>query len=112
MRIYYIDEAEGPTCYVRSALGVNAERWNGLHGSVHSWRYAMAGDYNVPTSRELRACDLLARRGNLVRIDSTGAGSPLSRGPRSSWTACASSRAPPMGGAASRWSTYACARPT
>ena len=72
MRIYYIDEADGPTCYVRSALGVDAERWNSLHSSVESWRYAMAGDYNVPTSRKLDAADLLARRGNLVRIDNTG----------------------------------------
>ena len=72
MRIYYIDEADGPTCYVRSALGVDAERWNSLHSSVQSWRYAMAGDYNVPTSRKLDAGDLLARRGNLVRIDNTG----------------------------------------
>ena len=72
MRIYYIDEADGPTCYVRSALGVDAERWNSLHSSVESWRYAMAGDYNVPTSRKLHASDLLARRGNLVRIDNTG----------------------------------------
>ena len=29
MRIYYIDESEGPRYYVRSALGVDAERWNG-----------------------------------------------------------------------------------
>ena len=72
MRIYYIDEAEGPTCYVRSALGVDAERWNSLHGSVRSWRYAVAGDYSVPTGRKLNAGDLLARRGNLVRIDNTG----------------------------------------
>ena len=72
MRIYYIDESEGPTCYVRSALGVDTERWNSLQSSVQSWRYAMAGDYSVPTSRKLRACDLLAGRGNLVRIDNTG----------------------------------------
>ena len=80
MRIYYIDESEGPQYYVRSALGVDAERWNGLHGSVQDWRYAVAGDYSVPTSRELHACDpvsgtgqaLLAGRGKLVRIDNTG----------------------------------------
>ncbi len=71
MRIYYIDESEGPRYYVRSALGVDAERWNGLHGCVQDWRYAVAGDYSVPTSRELHACDLLAGRGKLVRIDNT-----------------------------------------
>jgi len=72
MRIYYIDEADGHTCYVRSALGVDAERWNSLHERIENWRYAMAGDYNVPTTRRLHAGDLLARRGNLVRIDNTG----------------------------------------
>ena len=72
MRIYYIDESEGPRYYVRSALGVNAERWNGLHGRIQDWRTALAGDYSVPTSRELHACDLLAGRGNLARIDNTG----------------------------------------
>ena len=72
MRIYYIDESEGPRYYVRSALGVNAERWNGLHGRVQDWRTALAGDYRVPTSRELHACDLLAGRGKLARIDNTG----------------------------------------
>ena len=30
MRLYYIDESEGPRYYVRSALGVDAERWNEL----------------------------------------------------------------------------------
>ena len=72
MRIYYIDESEGPRYYVRSALGVNAERWNGLHGRIQDWRTALAGDYSVPTSRELHACDLLAGRGKLARIDNTG----------------------------------------
>ena len=72
MRIYYIDESEGPRYYVRSALGVDAERWNGLHGRIQDWRRALAGDYSVPTSRELHACDLLAGRGKLARIDNTG----------------------------------------
>ena len=72
MRIYYIDESEGPRYYVRSALGVNAERWNGLHGRIQDWRTALASDYSIPTSRELHACDLLAGRGKLARIDNTG----------------------------------------
>ena len=72
MRIYYIDKSEGPRYYVRSALGVNAERWNGLHGRIQDWRTALAGDYSVPTSRELHTCDLLAGRGKLARIDNTG----------------------------------------
>ena len=72
MRIYYIDESEGPHYYVRSALGVDSERWNDLHSRVQDWRVALAGDYSVPTSRELHACDLLAGRGKLARIDNTG----------------------------------------
>ena len=72
MRIYYIDESEGPRCYVRSALGVDAERWNGLHGQVRDWRTALSGDYSVPVGRELHACDLLAGRGKLARIDNAG----------------------------------------
>ena len=69
MRIYYIGESEGPRYYVRSALGVDAERWNGLQGRVLDWRTAMEADYRVPRSRELHACDLLADRGNLARAD-------------------------------------------
>ena len=69
MRIYYIDESEGPRYYVRSALGVDAERWNGLHGRILDWRTAMEGDYHVPRGRELHACDLLAGRGKLARIN-------------------------------------------
>ena len=72
MRIYYIDESEGPRYYVRSALGVNAERWNGLHGRIQDWRTALAGDYSVPTSRELHACDLLAGLGKLARVGNAG----------------------------------------
>ena len=48
MRIYYIDESEGPRYYVRSALGVDAERWNGLHWRILDWRTAMEADYHVP----------------------------------------------------------------
>ena len=68
MRIYYIDESEGPRYYVRTALGVDAERWNGLHGRILDWRTAMEADYYVPRSRELHACDLLAGRGKLAQV--------------------------------------------
>ena len=71
MRLYYIDESEGPTCYVRSALGVDAERWNYLHGRVRDWRLELQRIYHVPIDRELHACDLLAGRGRLARIDGT-----------------------------------------
>ena len=71
MRIYYIDESEGPRYYVRSALGVDAERWNGLHWLILDWRTAMEADFHVPRSRELHACDLLAGRGKPAQIDGT-----------------------------------------
>ena len=69
MRIYYIDESEGPRYYVRSALGVDAERWNDLSGRIHDWRLDLQERYSVPIDRELHACDLLAGRGKLARVD-------------------------------------------
>ncbi len=70
MRLYYIDESEGPRYYVRTALGVDAERWNALHQRVLDWRTELRDRYAVPTDRELHACDLLAGRGKLARQDS------------------------------------------
>ena len=70
MRLYYIDESEGPRYYVRTALGVDAERWNALHQRVLDWRLELQDRYAVPTDRELHACDLLAGRGKLARQDS------------------------------------------
>ena len=67
MRLYYIDESEGPRYYVRSALGVDAERWNDLLQDIHAWRRELQDRYAVPTDRELHACDLLAGRGKLAR---------------------------------------------
>ena len=67
MRLYYIDESEGPSNYVRSALGVDAERWNDLFSRVRDWRLELRDRYGVPTDRELHACDLLAGRGKLAR---------------------------------------------
>ncbi|MYB49147.1 MAG: DUF3800 domain-containing protein [Dehalococcoidia bacterium] len=69
MRIYYIDESEGRRYYVRTALGVDAERWNELHARVREWRRELQDRYAVPADRELHACDLLAGRGKLARID-------------------------------------------
>ena len=84
MRICYIDESEGPRYYVRSALGVNAERWNGLHGRILDWRTAMEADYHVPRSRELHACDLLAGRGKLARVGNADRRLSPEQGPKSS----------------------------
>ena len=69
MKLYYIDESEGPRCYVRTALGVDSERWNDLHARVQAWRTELQNRYGVPIDRELHACDLLAGRGKLARID-------------------------------------------
>ena len=70
MRIYYAGESEGPRFHVRSALGVDAERWNDLHGRILEWRTAMEADYRVPRDRKLHACDLLAGRGRQARVGS------------------------------------------
>ena len=67
MRLYYIDESEGPTCYVRSALGVDAERWNDLFADIQEWRRELREGYGIQPDRELHACDLLAGRGMLAR---------------------------------------------
>ena len=71
MRIYYIDESEGPTRYVRSALGVDAERWNDLFADIEEWRKKLCENYGIPPDRELHACDLLAGRGLLARNGGT-----------------------------------------
>ena len=68
MRLYYIDESEGPRYYVRTALGVDAERWNDLHSRIRDWRLELRDRYAVPADRELHACDLLAGRGKLARV--------------------------------------------
>ena len=71
MRLYYIDESEGPTCYVRSALGVDAERWNDLFADIQEWTRELQKRYGIPPDRELHACDLLAGRGMLARNGGT-----------------------------------------
>ncbi len=71
MRLYYIDESEGPRYYVRTALGVDAERWNDLHQRVLDWRLELRDRYAVPVDRELHACDLLAGRGKLAHDGNT-----------------------------------------
>ena len=71
MRIYYIAESEGPTRYVRSALGVDAERWNDLFAEIQAWRKELRERYGIPPDRELHACDLLAGRRMLARNGGT-----------------------------------------
>ena len=70
MKLYYIDESEGPHHYVRSTLGVDAERWNDLSNDIHAWRVELRDRYGIPIERELHACGLLAGRGRLARSGS------------------------------------------
>ncbi len=61
MRLYYISDAAGPRYYVRSALGVDSERWNDLFGAIKEWRLKLRDRYGIPVDRELRSCELLAK---------------------------------------------------
>ncbi len=67
MRLYYIADSEGSDHYVRSALGVDAERWNDLYRRVFDWRMCLQERCTVPVDRELNAGDLLTGRGMLAR---------------------------------------------
>ena len=80
MRIYYIDESEGPRYYVRSALGEDGERWNDFFADVHAWRTELRGRYGIPLARELHATDLLAGRGLLARNGDANERVPLDQG--------------------------------
>ena len=80
MRIYYIDESEGPRYYVRSALGVDGERWNDFFADVHAWRTELRERYGIPLARELHATDLLAGRGLLARNGDANERVPLDQG--------------------------------
>ena len=71
MRLYYIDESEGPRYYVRSALGVDAESWNELFADIYAWRMDLRDRYGIPIARELHASDLLAGRGLLAQNGDT-----------------------------------------
>ena len=52
---------------MRSALGVDGERWNDLFADIQAWRVDLRERYGIPLDRELHACDLLAGRGLLAR---------------------------------------------
>lgn len=67
MRVYYLDESEGRTHFVRSAIGINAEDWNEAFALVQAWRKELMRLYHIPLFKELHASDLLALRGKLVR---------------------------------------------
>ena len=69
MRLCYSDESEDPRYYVRTALGVDAERWNDLHARVRDWRLQLGDRYAVPTDWKHSPHDLLAGTAKLARID-------------------------------------------
>ncbi len=62
MRLYYIAEAEGRRRHVRSALGVNAKRWNDFFREVRDWRLGLRDRYGIATTFEVHALRLLAPR--------------------------------------------------
>ena len=60
MRIYYVMEARGRRCHIRTALGVDVRVWNRLHRRVLRWRQELEHYYGIPANGELRPCDLIA----------------------------------------------------
>ena len=60
MRIYYVMEAQGRRCQVRTALGVDARAWNRLHRRVHEWRRQLERNHGIPADGGLRPSELLA----------------------------------------------------
>ncbi len=59
MRLYYVDEREGEGCFIRSALGVDAEVWNGFFQEVRGWRLDLRERFGLLPSVELQPLALL-----------------------------------------------------
>ncbi len=59
MRLYYIAAAEGRHRHVRSALGVNTERWNDFCREVRDWRLRLRDRYGIAPGVELQPLRLL-----------------------------------------------------
>lgn len=68
MRLYYLDESEGPTQFVRSAIGIDDDVWNEAFLYIQEWRKEIMRKHHIPLFKELHASDLLAGRGLLARI--------------------------------------------
>ncbi len=58
MRIYYVMEAQGRRCHVRTALGVDARACNRLHRRVREWRSRLEQRHGIPAGTELRPGEL------------------------------------------------------
>ena len=59
MRLYYIAEAEGRRRHVRSALGVNAERWNDFFCEFRDWRLRLRNRYGIAAAVTLQPLRML-----------------------------------------------------
>ncbi len=59
MRLYYLDEREGESYFIRSALGVDAGAWNEVFQRVRSWRGELRERFGIPHSVELQPLALL-----------------------------------------------------
>ena len=57
MRIYYVMEAQGRCCHVRTALGVDARGWNRLDRRVCEWRRQLEQRYGIPADADLSLSD-------------------------------------------------------
>ena len=57
MRIYYVMEAQGRRCHVRTALGVDARAWNRLYRRVCEWRRQLEQRYGIPADADLPLSD-------------------------------------------------------
>ena len=63
MRYYYIDEAEGSTHHVLSAVGVDNVSWFPMLDAFQSWLKVLEAEHDVPAGRRLSARDLVGGRG-------------------------------------------------
>lgn len=62
MRLYYLAERETGGLFVRTALGVDATRWNDFFRDVLEWRAALRARYGIPPVVALQPSDLLQSR--------------------------------------------------
>ena len=57
MRIYYVMEAQGRRCHVRTALGVDDQAWNGLDRRLREWRRQLEQRHGIPAGVDLPLSD-------------------------------------------------------
>ncbi len=59
MRLYYLDEREGAGCFIRAAVGVDAERWNDVFREVRDWRLRLRDRYGIAPAVALQPLRML-----------------------------------------------------